>query len=50
MAPFAWNVRDLHCQLAVFDGPAYFHLVRNLVQVVFAFGVLKRKTPRCRGA
>jgi hypothetical protein len=36
-AASAWNIRDLHCYSVCFPTSETWHLVRNLVRVVFAF-------------
>ena len=46
MAPFAWNIRDLHCYSVSWVVPENTQLVRNLVRIVFAFLAPKSKTGR----
>ena len=37
MAPFVWNIRDLHSYPALSTASENWHLVRNLVQIVSRF-------------
>ena len=37
MAPFAWNIRNLHSYSVPFTGSENRHLVRNLVRIVSRF-------------
>jgi len=37
MAPFAWNIRDLHSYSVHFGAAENWHLVRDLVRIVSRF-------------